>query len=188
VKSRSAEPQEFLSAPSPSELVSVRSVERISKEPRVTDAIRTVRVGRPSLTAGWAERVAAWLAEDRTLPAWSCCAARTRPAMPGAKACRGRSGQGQTRSRARRGEWQTRAPESSRARRRGRRAGERDEGRCSSAGGGGRAGPQGPPPGPFRHPGCGLGPPPGGVEVGGGLPAGGGSCLHSSTDGVGTRL
>src|SRR2546427_7818571 len=152
MKSRSSEPQEFLSAPSPSELVSVRSVERISKEPRVTDAIRTVRVGRPSLTAGWAERVAAWLAEDRTLPAWSCCAARTRPAMPGAKACRGRSGQGQTRSRARRGEWQTRAPESSRARRRGRRAGERDEGRCSSAGGGGGAGRQAPPRGLVARP------------------------------------
>src|SRR3989454_9637643 len=160
MKSRSSEPQEFLSAPSPSELVSVRSVERISKEPRVTDAIRTVRVGRPSLTAGWAERVAAWLAEDRTLPAWSCCAARTRPAMPGAKACRGRSGQGQTRSRARRGEWQTRAPESSRARRRGRRAGERDEGRGSSAGGGVRAGGEGPRRAPLRPRESDMGPPP----------------------------
>jgi transposase len=48
--------------------VSVRSVERIVNEPRVTAAIRTTRVGRPSVTAGWAERVAAWLAEDRTLP------------------------------------------------------------------------------------------------------------------------
>jgi transposase len=48
--------------------VSVRSVERISNEPRVTGAIRTVRVGRPSATAAWADRLAAWLAEDHTLP------------------------------------------------------------------------------------------------------------------------
>jgi transposase len=48
--------------------VSVRSVERIVHEPRVTGTMRTTRVGRPSLTAAWAERVAAWLAEDRTLP------------------------------------------------------------------------------------------------------------------------
>lgn len=31
--------------------VSVRSVERVSKEPPITGAIRTVRVGRPSPTA-----------------------------------------------------------------------------------------------------------------------------------------
>jgi hypothetical protein len=48
--------------------VSVRSVERISKEPPITGAIRTVRVGRPSPTAAWADRIAAWLAEDRHLP------------------------------------------------------------------------------------------------------------------------
>jgi len=48
--------------------VSVRSVERISKEPRVTGTIRTVRVGRPSATAAWADRLAEWLAEDHTLP------------------------------------------------------------------------------------------------------------------------
>lgn len=48
--------------------VSIRSVERISQEPPITGAIRTVRVGRPALTAGWADRVAAWLAEDRALP------------------------------------------------------------------------------------------------------------------------
>lgn len=48
--------------------VSVRSVRRISKEPPVTGSIRTPRVGRPSLTAAWADRVAEWLAEDRTLP------------------------------------------------------------------------------------------------------------------------
>ena len=48
--------------------VSVRSVERISQEPPITGAIRTVRVGRPTLTAAWAERVAAWLTEDRALP------------------------------------------------------------------------------------------------------------------------
>jgi transposase len=48
--------------------VSMRSVERISKEPRVTSPIRTVRVGRPSATAAWADCLAAWLAEDHTLP------------------------------------------------------------------------------------------------------------------------
>lgn len=48
--------------------VSVRSVERISKQPSVTGPIRTVRVGRPSATAAWADRLAAWLAEDRHLP------------------------------------------------------------------------------------------------------------------------
>jgi transposase len=48
--------------------VSVRSVERIIKEPPVRDRIRTARVGRPSLTTGWADRIAGWLAEDRTLP------------------------------------------------------------------------------------------------------------------------
>ena len=48
--------------------VSVRSVERISQEPPVTGPIRTVRVGRPALTAAWADRVAAWLIEDRALP------------------------------------------------------------------------------------------------------------------------
>src|SRR2546422_4305270 len=48
--------------------VSVRSVERISKEPPVTGAIRTVRVGRPSPTAAWADGLATWLAEDHTLP------------------------------------------------------------------------------------------------------------------------
>jgi transposase len=48
--------------------VSVRSVERISKERAVTGASRTVRVGRPSLTAGWTDPIAGWLAEDRTLP------------------------------------------------------------------------------------------------------------------------
>jgi transposase len=48
--------------------VSVRSVERISKEPPVTGAIRTVRVGRPSATAAWADRLAGWLAEDHGTP------------------------------------------------------------------------------------------------------------------------
>jgi transposase len=48
--------------------ISVRSVERISKEPPVTGAIRTVRVGRPSPTVAWADRIAAWLAEDHKLP------------------------------------------------------------------------------------------------------------------------
>ena len=48
--------------------VSVRSVERISQEPPVTGPIRTVRVGRPALTAAWADRVVGWLTEDRALP------------------------------------------------------------------------------------------------------------------------
>jgi transposase len=48
--------------------VSVRSVERISQEPPVTGPIRTVRVGRPAVTAAWADRVAAWLTEERALP------------------------------------------------------------------------------------------------------------------------
>ena len=48
--------------------VSVRSVERISQEPPVTGRIRTVRVGRPALTAAWADRVVSWLTEDRALP------------------------------------------------------------------------------------------------------------------------
>jgi transposase len=48
--------------------VSLRSVERISKQPPITSRIRTTRVGRPSQTAGWADHVAAWLAEDRHLP------------------------------------------------------------------------------------------------------------------------
>ena len=48
--------------------VSVRSVERISQEPPVTGPIRTGRVGRPALTAAWADRVAGWLTEDRALP------------------------------------------------------------------------------------------------------------------------
>lgn len=48
--------------------VSVRSVERISQEPPVTGPIRTVRVGRPSISSGWADHVTAWLVEDRTLP------------------------------------------------------------------------------------------------------------------------
>lgn len=48
--------------------VSVRSVERISQEPPVTGPIRTVRVGRPALTAAWAGHVAGWLTEDRALP------------------------------------------------------------------------------------------------------------------------
>lgn len=48
--------------------VSVRSVERISQEPPVTGPIRTVRVGRPALTAAWADQVAGWLTEDRALP------------------------------------------------------------------------------------------------------------------------
>ena len=48
--------------------VSVRSVERISQEPPVTGPIRTVRVGRPPLTAAWADPVARWLGEDRALP------------------------------------------------------------------------------------------------------------------------
>jgi len=48
--------------------VSVRSVERISQEPPVTGPIRTVRVGRQALTAAWADRVAAWLTEDWSLP------------------------------------------------------------------------------------------------------------------------
>src|SRR5205085_6177923 len=48
--------------------VSVRSVERISKEPPIAGAIRTVRVGRPSATAAWADRLGGWLAEDRGLP------------------------------------------------------------------------------------------------------------------------
>jgi transposase len=48
--------------------VSVRSVERISQEPPVTGPIRTVRVGRPALTAAWADQVVGWLSEDRVLP------------------------------------------------------------------------------------------------------------------------
>ncbi len=48
--------------------VSVRSVERISQEPPVTGPIRTVRVGRPALTAAWADQVVGWLTEDRALP------------------------------------------------------------------------------------------------------------------------
>jgi transposase len=48
--------------------VSVRSVERISQQPPVTGPIRTVRVGRPALTAAWADQVAGWLTEDRALP------------------------------------------------------------------------------------------------------------------------
>src|SRR5262245_56947174 len=48
--------------------VSVRSVERISHEPPVTGPIRTVRVGRPALTAAWADRVTGWLTENRALP------------------------------------------------------------------------------------------------------------------------
>jgi transposase len=48
--------------------VSVRSVERISQEPPVTGPIRTVRVGRPAITAAWADPVAGWLTEDRALP------------------------------------------------------------------------------------------------------------------------
>jgi transposase len=48
--------------------ISVRSVERIRQEPPVTGPIRTVRVGRPALTAAWADHVAGWLTEDRALP------------------------------------------------------------------------------------------------------------------------
>ena len=48
--------------------VSVRSVERISQQPPITSTIRTTRVGRPSQTAGWADHVAGWLAEDRHVP------------------------------------------------------------------------------------------------------------------------
>jgi transposase len=48
--------------------VSVRSVERIRQEPPVTGPIRTVRVGRPAVTAAWADRVTIWLTEDRHLP------------------------------------------------------------------------------------------------------------------------
>ena len=48
--------------------VSVRSVERIRQEPPVTGPIRTVRVGRPAVTAAWADQVAGWLTEDRALP------------------------------------------------------------------------------------------------------------------------
>ena len=48
--------------------VSVRSVERISKEPPVRDGTRVRRVGRPALTTAWADHIATWLAEDRALP------------------------------------------------------------------------------------------------------------------------
>jgi hypothetical protein len=48
--------------------VSLRSVERISQQPPITSRIRTTRVGRPAQTAGWADHVAGWLAEDRHVP------------------------------------------------------------------------------------------------------------------------
>lgn len=52
---------------------SVRSVRRIEREALVTTSetaalIEARRVGRPSVAAGWAEQVAAWLREERTLP------------------------------------------------------------------------------------------------------------------------
>jgi hypothetical protein len=53
--------------------VSVRSVRRIEREAPVTtsataELLEARRVGRPSITATWAERVEGWLREDRDLP------------------------------------------------------------------------------------------------------------------------
>jgi transposase len=53
--------------------VSLRSVRRIEHEPSVTSSdtaalIAARRVGRPSITAAWTERVEAWLREERALP------------------------------------------------------------------------------------------------------------------------
>ena len=53
--------------------VSVRSVRRIEREAPVTTSetavlIEARGVGRPSVTAGWAEQVEGWLREDRDLP------------------------------------------------------------------------------------------------------------------------
>jgi hypothetical protein len=62
--------------------VSVRSVERISQEPPVTGPIRTVRVGRPALTAAWADQVAGWLTEDRALPGMEIRRLRPTPTVP----------------------------------------------------------------------------------------------------------
>lgn len=65
--------------------VSVRSVERISQEPPVTGPIRTVRVGRPALTAAWADQVAGWLTEDRALPGMEILRRAHEAGYPGGK-------------------------------------------------------------------------------------------------------